>query len=467
MRPLLLLAAMTLIALPARAQDCPAEPAILALSDMVLAERAALPRLKARGAGAEAAYLKIRYGRLPADKALDLARGLRADGVREAADLAGALEATHGGLDAVAASTGNPAEIGTLVSTLRAVLLYGDGEKLLAALAGLPAERRETASPRIVAAVIDRPDAEKAALAEAAGRHGLPLLQAGLIATQESADAWTVFAENHPDRDRLADLTRLWSWAPALVGRPALPAVAAVEPDVALLRESFHAAQIAAARQPERDFLMTYVNQTGDTAAAAKAGAALAAAIDDGTVRSRGTLDAAWLVVYRALRGAVDNVPAMDGTLDIVTFTSARYPQASGGISVRAVIDRLLAVEALSPYLRGEAGTLPAMPAEFGAPFRAEWPLWTEVAQALKGAPLAAFAKDPARAAMAAELLHAAGESGRLADLVLSVADTETKIALATDFSMRLDRGCASHFHHRGEAVLLAGQPIFRFDPAK
>ena len=94
----------SLFSTTAHAEDaaaCPAKATILSLSDAVLADRDKLPRLKARGYGAEAAYLKIRYGALPMEMAADLAHGLRDAGVREALDLAGAIDATRGGFDAL------------------------------------------------------------------------------------------------------------------------------------------------------------------------------------------------------------------------------------------------------------------------------------------------------------------------------------------------------------------------------
>ncbi|HSX75377.1 MAG TPA: hypothetical protein VLG73_14340, partial [Shinella sp.] len=162
---------LSVLAPAAHAEDaaaCPAQPAILAFSDMVLADRETLPRLKARGFGAEAAYLKIRYGGLSMDAAADLAHALRDAGVREAIDLAGAIDATRDGFGAL--DNADPVLLNGLISTLRAILLHGDGEKLLAAIASLPPERQVPVSGRIVPVIADRPDEEKAELAASAGR---------------------------------------------------------------------------------------------------------------------------------------------------------------------------------------------------------------------------------------------------------------------------------------------------------
>lgn len=398
----------------ARAEEpaaCPAKAAILALSDTVLAGRTTLPRLKARGFGAEAAYLQIRYGGLAADAATALVHGLREAGVREAIDLAGAFDASRGGFDAVPKDATSPAQFGVQISTLRAILLHGDAEKLLAAIAALPSDQQIPVSQRIVPAILDWPDARKAELAEAAGRHGLFFLQAG--------------------------------------------------------RKTMHTVWVAAAREPERDFLMTYLNQTGDVAATAKAAQALLAEIDGGRIRPEGRFDPAWLAAYRALRSAATDPAAVDAGLAAIPFHGGRYLRTGGDITVREVIDRLVAAEALTSYLKGEAVALPDMPAELSAAFQPDWPLWAELAGMLKTAPLTALARDEAKAPVVAELLFAAGDHARLADFILAAEPAETRLSMATDFAMRLDRGCAGAMHHPAEALMLSGQPIFRFDPAQ
>ena len=444
---------------------CPAKATILAFSDAVLAYREKLPRLKARGFGAEAAYLKIRYGALSMDEAAGLAHALRDAGVREAIDLAGAIDATRGGLDGIGLT--DPVQLNGLISTQRAILLHGDGDKLLAALAALPPERQTPLSGSIIPAIIDWPDEDKARLAASAGRLKLYFLQAGLVASQQDPKAWTAFAKDFPEQAMLDDLTRTWSWAPALEGNPALPRLQVAEPAIQATRKSLHAMSIMAAKEPERDFLMTYVNQTGDIASVEKAAKAVLAEITAGRTRPEGLLDPAWLTAYRALRAVAPDPAVADTTLESIPFYTRRVISPTGNASIRDAIDRLLAVDTLSPYITGKTADLPDMPADISIKFQKEWPLWVELATSLKTVPLTPFAKDPAKAPIVAELLFAANDHARLADFALSVEPAETKLAIATDFAMRLDRTCASFLHHPGEAMMLSGQPMFRFDPAK
>ncbi|WP_432347353.1 hypothetical protein WMC41_06395 [Shinella yambaruensis] len=447
------------------AADCPAKPVILAFSDTVLADREKLPRLKARGFGAEAAYLKIRYGSLSMDEATALAHGLRDAGVREAIDLAGALDATRDGFDAL--GDADPVQLNGLISTVRAILLHGDGDRLLAAIASLPPERQVSLSGRIVPAIADRPDEEKAKLAASAGRHKLFFLQAGLVASQRDPNAWPVFVAGFPDTTRLADLTQLWSWAPALVGSPALPRLPVPDAAAQATQKSLHTVWIAAAKEPERDFLMTYVNQTGDIASTAKVAEVVLAEITAGRVRPEGLLDPAWLVAYRALRAAGPDPAVVDSTLESIPINTRRVVPRTGNVSVRDLIDRVVAIDTLAPYLAGKSDVPPDMPTDISRKFQAEWPLWVELSKSLKSVPLTPLAKDPIKAPIVAELLFAGGDHARLADFVLAVEPVETRLALATDLAIRLDRGCRSYLRHPAEALLLAGQPLFKFDPAQ
>lgn len=459
---------LTLFTPAAYAEDaatCPAKPVILAFSDTVLADREKLPRLKARGFGAEAAYLKIRYGGLSLDEATELAHGLRDAGVREAIDLAGAIDGARDGFDAL--DNADPVQLNGLVSTVRAILLHGDGDELLAAIASLPPERQIPVSGRIVPAIADRSDEEKAKLAASAGRYKLHFLQAGLVASQRDPNAWPVFVAGFPETARLADLTRMWSWAPALVGNPALPRIPVPDAAAQATQKNLHAIWIMAAKEPERDFLMTYLNQTGDVASAKKAAEAVLAEIAAGRIRPEGLLDPAWLVAYRTLRTAVADPAVVDTTLEIIPVNTRRVVPPTSSVSIRDLIDRIVAIDALAPYLTGKSDVLPDAPADISPKFRAEWPMWVELSKSLKSVPLTPLAKDPVKAPIVAELLFAAGDHARLADFVLAVEPVETRLAIAMDFSMRLDRSCQSYLHHPAEALLLAGQPIFKFDPAQ
>lgn len=460
-----LAASLALLVSPARAETPKAcATAILTLADAVLAGREKLPKLKARGIGAEAGYLKIRYGGLSPDEAATLAHGLRDAGVREALDLAGAVDAWRGGFAAV---TVTPAELGGQISTLRAILQHGDAEALLAALAALPPEKRISTLQRIVPAVVDWPDEKKIALSAIARKHDLAYLEAGLAATLRDPDGWADFAASFRDPTKLMDFVQAWSWAPALVGHPVLPRYPLKAADMEAARRAIHTITITAAREPERDFLMTYLNQTGDIPATEKAAQVLLAAVDTGEIRQDGLLDPAWLTAYRALRAASADPAAMDGTLATIPFYGRHYLTANGERTVRDVIDRLVAIEALTPYLTGKQPALPAMPADLSAAFQPAWPAWSEMAGALKTAPLTPLAKDGEKASIVAELLFAAGDTARLADFVLAVEPPEAQLAMATDFAMRLDRGCGSAMYHPGEAMMLSGQPIYRFDPVQ
>ncbi|MBW6420520.1 hypothetical protein KX729_03630 [Rhizobium sp. XQZ8] len=445
------------------ADACRHQPAIVALSDLVIRDRTGLPRLVARRFGAEPAFLKMRYGNLPPREARALADELKQANVHNAADLAGALAATEGGFEAIRADAGNLFLSNGGISTIRAVILKGDADKLFAFLATLSREKQAGAFNAIIGSVIDRPDDKKAKLADLARQNGLLSLSAGFAAAARNPDAWKTFATTVPDPETLLALTRFWSWMPALVGNPVLPRSSDRPEDIAS-RAVLHALTINSAMMPERDFLMGEVNQSYDLSFVPEINAATSKAFSDGQLKSKATLDRAWLFVFRQLQAARPYKVLLDENLRRVSVMSWRYPPPSGAlVSVRDVLDRLVAAEALALAASGKGYAPYAEPAEISKEFIPIWPIWVEVAKGLQG-PLGAYAADPIRAEAVTDLLMTMEDSGRLADFIASIKDPQLKLTLATDFAMRLDRLCSAVLYHQAEAIILSGQPIFKFD---
>lgn len=445
------------------AETCRHQPAILALSNLVIKERTGLPRLLARRFGAEPAFLKMRYGNLPPAEAGALAEELKQANVHNATDLAGALAATAGGFEAIQTDTANLFLSTTGISTIRAIILKGDADKLFAHLATLPREKHGSANNAIIYSVIDRPDEEKRKFADLARQNGLLTLTAGLSATARDPEAWKAFAATVPDAGVLEGLTRFWSWAPALVGNPVLN-TPNDKPEQTASRAKLHGLMINAAKMPERDFLMTEVNQSYDLSFLPEINAATAKAFSEGQLKSTTTFDRAWLFVFRQLQAARPYKVFLDENLGRLPITTWRYPQPSGTqLTVRGVLDRLIATEVLTLVASGKGYVPYAEPVELSKAFSSEWPVWVEVAKGLQGPP-GAYAADPIRAQAAAELLMALEDGGRLSDFIASIKDAQLKLTLATDFAMRLDRYCSAVMYHQAEAISLSGQPIFKFD---
>ena len=459
------------LAAPAAAQtgepvQCDYRNLLLSFSFSVLDKRAELSRFLARGQGAEPAYLAIRYGGPNDEQAETLLAELLAAKVRYVPDLAfawsygkedGAVTRRLLGETAVADLIGTGG-----LSAMRAMVREGDEAELIEALAAVPEPAAPSTYRLLVIALLDAPDSTKARLASLAMERGLPLLAAGLVASQLKTKAWTAFARRLGDPAMLSSATAQWRWVPFSVGNPELP----LTPDMSapmdpVARERVNSVFAAAMLEPQGDFLGTLLNQTGRTDELVAAATAVRAAIEDGTIDPRGTVDVAWPIAYRALVEVWDDDAYLRNTLDSFEIDVGR----EGRRSPMDHIDWMLAVEALTPYLRKVTDEPPAVPDDLSPEFAAGWADWVAVATAIRDNPNdPALTADEATLPRAAELLYAADELDALAQFLETAPARRDIVAIARDMALRLDRRCASLFSHPSEALYLSGLPLFKFD---
>lgn len=216
--------------------------------------------------------------------------------------------------------------------------------------------------------------------------------------------------------------------------------------------------------EPESDFLNTLVNQTGRLGAVDTVATILMTQIADGTIKRNGTLDNAWLLAYRHLAVLIGR-SELDSFLDITPYSGSRYVRSNGIFMLRDVIDQLLAVETLQPYVTGKIGAVPAEPIEFSTKMKDAWPHWVQVASLIRdGVPTSDLAKEAVTFGIASELLFAKGDQVALRTFIEQAPAGVARATVANDFSMRLDRGCQAYLARPGEALLLPGQSLFRFD---
>lgn len=173
-----------------------------------------------------------------------------------------------------------------------------------------------------------------------------------------------------------------------------------------------------------------------------------------------GPLDAGWLATLEAFDTQGFDADVIRGLFGSITFGINR----AGRKNVGDILDWIVAVDALSPYLRGE-GELPGDAPELLSSEFSNWDHWLALARAVH--------EDAARAStdpsvndlpILAEMLHAAGLRELLVQMLQAVPPTPESVALADDFAARIDRLCAAHLWHKGEAPLLGGQALYKFD---
>ena len=440
--------------------QCQWQAPLLGLADLVLTQRSDLPRLQARHFGAEAAYLQIRYGHPDELDVVAMLDQMVSEGVHQAADLRLAWYLTTFGDEATVAKLGNGAfdilESSTNLSAIRAIMGAGEEGRLLQRVSELPPDEQASLTRAIITAAIDAPDHYKELLVWTAVQVNLISLAVGLTASAQDRKAWKTFAARVPQDDAFRAEISGWRWLPAVMGNPP-PLEPSVDAEIQAARARIHDVTIAAALQPETDLLALYLNQSGDTDTALIVANDFRRAVDAGVISPKGTLDAAWLFLFGDLASQVGAEHVRD-VLASATANIGRY----GVDHVADLLDRIIAVDALTAYLTGETEELPDQPADLSEDFAAQWPHWLELAQQVKaGADVSA---NPDDLDVVAELLFAARQMDALRGLLAAAPPSLETITTAGDFARRLDRLCNSYLWHKGEALLLSGQSIFKFD---
>ncbi len=447
---------------PAQGQDaCRERRAILYLSNTVLTHRQSLGPEQADRLGADAAYLTLRYAPLEGQDGDDFVRSLLDEEGRGLRDLAFAWFVATDGMARAAQELGVEKFKEAILSsptTIRPMVLANAEDAIVDAFRARPIHLRLGTEHWISLALLDLDDAIKARLADQAEEEGEVLLAAVILSTMIDQQSLRDLIARTSDVALLERIAAATMDGPILVGN--LPLQGKQQPFSEAKKKSLEIA-IAAAMQPEGDFLYTFLNVTGLVNETHYAATAVQRAIEDGTIRRNGLHDDAWLLAYRALIESAEDDERVDEALRGFTGAAVR----AGRSKIAGEIDRIIAIKALRPYLLGETDVPPRMPAGPGGLLASEWPKWLALAELVRDSSLIAEpATDPNSLTMTAELLFAAGKADALSILLADSTPSPGTIALAADFAQRLDRGCASFLWHPGEPFL--GTPIHKFDRA-
>ncbi|MFS8147696.1 hypothetical protein [Rhizobium sp. BR 249] len=461
---------LSCLASPALAADkfCQQRETILAFSDIVLNGHDALPPAAVDKYGPEAAYLKIRYAGLGDEETrILLAAVLQRSPISQAADdLVSAWYLHRFGHKAFrgAASAEKFDEMmsGLRISGIRALLLDGGEDLLTKRLAAFPFIPLDTTAGAftkgggvISASIVDQSDEFKEKIVRTAEANGVPDIANYLAASENDLSAWGRFiargstkgSKVRPDFDA--------NFARAMVGHPR---VSGKSPEQEQLQHIF----IGMAFEPEESFLESVTVVDGEYKIGALVAQRLTQQIQSGAIQRSGTMDAGWLFGYRT---AIDLAgrSQIETNLEKRAYYGNRYVRTSGAFTVRDVIDRLLAVEALQPYVTGKADAVPPRPEDLSN--KINWPRWTEMATKVRDDAISPIlVADLETFGIVTELLFAKGDQEALRAFIRQAPSGEARLSVANDFAMRLDRACAAYLYHPGEAFTLNGRPIFKFD---
>jgi hypothetical protein len=450
---------------PGFAQEaCVSQDHIVLLADYVIANRSKLPKLQNRRYGTVSAYLKIKYQQLGSEQIAALVEPLANAKVDRAGELLLTWRISANGLEETLASGASEVQVDVLTlgegfSSLRAAIRSGEIAFFFDKLAAIQEDKRQGIEKGAALSVIDVDDESKKVLGAEALSRKLYVLAAGLAATQDDRNAWPVFLAALQDLGRAEALTTMLHWLPALKGNPALPRPAPANADGQMVRALIHETTIAAARIPQRDYLATYLNQTGDFAGAGRAAAAI---IDLTREGAEIDMETAWLVIYESLVESSGNRAEIDKKLKAIPVTGARF----GGDNVREVLDHMLAIEALKAYTAKGGASRPPELQGASADFQPQYKAWQDAAAVIAaGGDLAALRSSGQKLLIAANLLFASGRHEELAKFLTSTVPNSDSIRLAEVFAEALDRHCNGFLAFPAEAVIMPGTPMFSFEP--
>ena len=460
---------LSCLASPALASDkfCPQRETILSFSDIVLADGAGLPPAVTNKYGAEAAYLKIRYAGLGDEETRILLAAVlqRSPESQAANDLVSAWYLHRFGHKALRGAAGaekfDEMMSGLRISGIRALLLDGGEDLLTKRFAAFPFIPLDTtvgaftnAGGVISASIVDQSDEFREKIVRTAEANGVPDIANYLAASENDLSAWDRFIARGSTKGSKLRPDFNANFARAMVGHPR---VSGRSPD----REQLHGNMIGTAFEPEESFLEHIMYVEGGFKIGDLVGERLRQQIESGAIRRSGTMDAAWLFSYRAAVELAGR-SALEDHLSR-PYLGRRYVRTSDVFTVGDIIDRLLAVEALQPYLTGKADAMPPKPEDLSD--KIDWPRWTEMATKVRdGAASPILAADLETFGIVTELLFAKGDQEALRAFVRQAPSGEARLSVVNDFAIRLDRACAAYLYHPGEAFTLNGRPIFKFD---
>ncbi len=457
----------------ASAQEvCTHAPLITEMSAYVLEQRANLPRLKQARYGDTAAFMAIRYGGVDGITALTqmVETGERPPAMLD--DLTGAfLLSQPEGL--ATWQTGSPATLTRFASLLpserRALVLADGGETYFqlwnAAMADPEiSERMPMMDPfgvQVAFSIADQPEDVRAAIAQRAEDAGALMIAAALLGDLGDRSALDELVARHADAVAFTRFDVIKNMSISTVGvlSREIPLTGARLDDMAgTIRDQqfFTTVKAAMAGQPV-DFLMIYMNMSGQMEQSTLAAQNLLDAVEEGEFDPRVDPEAAWLLQYSALLGSGD-AGSVRGALIGLTWPSTSVRHFAG--STVQSLDVMVAKDAFGPFVRGEADTLPDQPSAFAG--TAEWADWIAAAQAVNADDLTALSPDQIMPAV--ELLWETGRFDAASTLARDAMDVDGSIAFMSDAMARLDGRCGQYLGLPGGAVRYGGMAVYRFN---
>ena len=449
-----------------------AEPAcghadrILYLANRILAERLTLSGFRPGRYGASAAYLWLRYSNPKPDTAMrrldEIARAWHRP-PRGLPDLALAYAIHAFGPQAGAQAVGLTPEdalarAGPIAQ--RAYVLRDNGASFFAALQALRADPARAEALKsgdwdlrgLSVALANLPEATKIAISAQAEAFGHLYLASALLAALPELERYRAFVARHPEVEAL----RVQS--PDLTGMPQLHHLHPTQPgpgqSFTPLRQTEYDIFRAGMQLGGFAYVNILYNMTGWEDVIGPAAQRFLRADAEGLVGA--DIATRWLWLYDDIAGHMDaaELRQMMGQFD-VSSTVRHYGGRGQGI-----IDWMRATRDLAPYAAGQVSDMPPRSALLSPEF--DWALWQHQAEAVRTG--RGLKDGEVETKIAVELYWAAGAFDRAMRLAESRMTVKARVAFFRDVMARLDQSCAGYMQFPGQALLLGGQTIYRFE---
>lgn len=467
----LVLAAFCLLMLQvtakAEGKACPSRPAILALSDRLLADLDSKDPGYARFYARDAAYLKLHYGHMSEADIDRMFAQLLASQANASLGFVYAYYISRYGFDGATVKVGKanlafyddqPYDL----TLIRALTLAGKFQLVLDNLKRNGNIKGAPYTLPVALPLIDQPPAERQRLADLADKAGLPFLAGGLYASLPSYDTWPGFLKRNYENVGFKG-ARGYYIAFSGYHFSSLPLP---DPrngiDGLPFRQMLQSIIGASWLTPQSALLYQFVAKSRlNLVYGKRAAMSLKQAYDRGSLRPQDPMDKGWLMTYRALASATGTPAVIVEKMAGVRIASRHYL----GDDASGILDTMLAAEAIGPWVKGEAQVFPDVPALASDKLKTLWPAWRKLAEAIRnGGNSGDLARDIGTRGMAAELFYAKGDWLGLLNLVSGEQNPVFRERLEADFMARYDRLCDSSLYFPGDALFLRNSTIHRFE---
>jgi hypothetical protein len=436
--------------------SCPQASAIVALADYLLVEPEQPARFWRDHEGSDAAFLKLRYGKLSSAEAGGLLNALAAR--QRPPERIQELGLAHANTTKRAAEIANLPKVESAVpllreSVLRALIVVDGGDWLFAELVrwrdAAPKSFAETfVFANIARAVADLGDDALASLARRAEAAGLWRLAYELFALRSDFSDLVAFLNRMPEQSLGGGAQTPGEKRKSLLGQALLQAsLRSPSPEMTkqpvevqkLIGERPHLAMMKPfgpllAQAPDTALLLTILNQTGEKRIATDVAKGLLDDIKSGRLDPVAAPDSVIASMADRL-SVVLGAKAAEEELESIRGTGASKVYRN---DVAEFVDRALARQALMPFMRGEAKVAPTRPAALSAKF--DWDRWLRVANAITaGLPLADNDQ-----LIAADLQGNAGQASEALKSLSLLGPRAEARSIAYDIMRRLDRRCGN-----------------------